>query len=462
MKLTVLGGGGVRSPFLAKSLALQVNKIGVTSVVFMDNNDKKLQIYGNLSKEIFEKLNDKVKFSITSDPIEALKDADYIITTIRVGEEEGRVKDEKVALKNGVLGQETTGPGGFSFSIRSIPVILDYCKMIEKYSSKDAILFNFTNPSGLVTQAIQKSGFSKKFFGICDAPSELIREICHIIGEKEENIKIDCFGLNHLSWFRNIQVNGKDITKSIIENPKIYKETEMRYFDVDLVHLSDDMLLNEYLYFYYYREKAVQAIVDSGKTRGEQILEINNKMYNALKDIDIHNDLDKAFEIYFSYLIERESSYMARESGVEKSNKREVIPLSEFLKLPDSGGYAGVAIDILEAASNNHNKRVVVSVKNNGALEFLDYNDVVEISCTIDGNGNAVPIKMNNIPKMQENLIKDVKLYENLTVEAIFEKSIQKAIKALTVHPLVNSYSIAKSIVFDYIEVHKEYFKDWK
>lgn len=462
MKLTVLGGGGVRSPFLAKSLALQVNKIGVTSVVFMDNNDKKLQIYGNLSKEIFEKLNDKVKFSITSDPIEALKDADYIITTIRVGEEEGRVKDERVALKNGVLGQETTGPGGFSFSIRSIPVILDYCKMIEKYSSKDAILFNFTNPSGLVTQAIQKSGFSKKFFGICDAPSELIREICHIIGEKEENVKIDCFGLNHLSWFRNIQVNGKDITKSIIENPKIYKETEMRYFDVDLVHLSDDMLLNEYLYFYYYREKAVQAIVDSGKTRGEQILEINNKMYNALKDIDIHNDLDKAFEIYFSYLIERESSYMARESGVEKSNKREVIPLSEFLKLPDSGGYAGVAIDILEAASNNHNKRVVVSVKNNGALEFLDYNDVVEISCTIDENGNAVPIKMNNIPKMQENLIKDVKLYENLTVEAIFEKSIQKAIKALTVHPLVNSYSIAKSIVFDYLEVHKEYFKDWK
>lgn len=462
MKLTVLGGGGVRSPFLAKSLALQVNKIGVTSVVFMDNNDKKLQIYGNLSKEIFEKLNDKVKFSITSDPIEALKDADYIITTIRVGEEEGRVKDEKVALKNGVLGQETTGPGGFSFSIRSIPVILDYCKMIEKYSSKDAILFNFTNPSGLVTQAIQKSGFSKKFFGICDAPSELIREICHIIGEKEENIKIDCFGLNHLSWFRNIQVNGKDITKSIIENPKIYKETEMRYFDVDLVHLSDDMLLNEYLYFYYYREKAVQAIIDSGKTRGEQILEINNKMYNALKDIDIHNDLDKAFEIYFSYLIERESSYMARESGVEKSNKREVIPLSEFLKLPDSGGYAGVAIDILEAASNNHNKRVVVSVKNNGALEFLDDNDVVEISCTIDENGNAVPIKMNNIPKMQENLIKDVKLYENLTVEAIFEKSIQKAIKALTVHPLVNSYSIAKSIVFDYLEVHKEYFKDWK
>lgn len=462
MKLTVLGGGGVRSPFLAKSLALQVNKIGVTSVVFMDNNDKKLQIYGNLSKEIFEKLNDKVKFSITSDPIEALKYADYIITTIRVGEEEGRVKDERVALKNGVLGQETTGPGGFSFSIRSIPVILDYCKMIEKYSSKDAILFNFTNPSGLVTQAIQKSGFSKKFFGICDAPSELIREICHIIGEKEENVKIDCFGLNHLSWFRNIQVNGKDITKSIIENPKIYKETEMRYFDVDLVHLSDDMLLNEYLYFYYYREKAVQAIVDSGKTRGEQILEINNKMYNALKDIDIHNDLDKAFEIYFSYLIERESSYMARESGVEKSNKREVIPLSEFLKLPDSGGYAGVAIDILEAASNNHNKRVVVSVKNNGALEFLDYNDVVEISCTIDENGNAVPIKMNNIPKMQENLIKDVKLYENLTVEAIFEKSIQKAIKALTVHPLVNSYSIAKSIVFDYIEVHKEYFKDWK
>lgn len=462
MKLTVLGGGGVRSPFLAKSLALQVNKIGVTSIVFMDNNVNKLKIYGTLSKEIFEKLNSKVQFSITSDPIEALKDADYIITTIRVGEEEGRVKDERVALKNGVLGQETTGPGGFAFSIRSIPVILDYCKMIEKYSSKDAILFNFTNPSGLVTQAIQKSGFSKKFFGICDAPSELIRQICSIIGEKEENVKVDCFGLNHLSWFKNIEVNGKDIREDLIKNPRLYQETEMRYFDVDLVRLSDNMLLNEYLYFYYYREKAVQAIVDSGKTRGEQIVEINNKMYEALKDIDIHNNLDKAFEIYFSYLLERESSYMARESGVKKENQRKVIPLDEFLKLPDSGGYAGVAIDILEAASSNPDKRVVVSVRNNGAIDFLNDDDVIEISCTIDKNGNAVPVKMNNMPKMQENLIKDVKLYENLTVEAIFEKSIQKAIKALTVHPLVNSYSLAKSIVYDYIDIHKEYFKEWK
>lgn len=125
MKLVVLGGGGVRSPFLAKSLAVQAEKIGVTSIVFMDNNETKLKIYGSLAKAIFEKMNHNVKFSITSDSIEALTNANYIITTIRVGEEESRVKDERVALKHGVLGQETTGPGGFAYSLRSIPVILD-------------------------------------------------------------------------------------------------------------------------------------------------------------------------------------------------------------------------------------------------------------------------------------------------------------------------------------------------
>ena len=461
MKLVVLGGGGVRSPFLAKSLAVQAEKIGVISIVFMDSNETKLHIYGNLAKAIFEKMNNNVKFSITSDPVEALTDANYIITTIRVGEEEGRVKDERVALKYGVLGQETTGPGGFAYSLRSIPVILDYCKMIEKYSAKDAMLFNFTNPAGLVTQAVKNSRFSKRFFGICDAPSELIRLIAEIIGEKAEDLKVDCFGLNHLSWFRNITLRGKDITNEVIANPRVFKETEMRYFDRDLVHLSDDMLLNEYLYFYYYREKAVEAIIESGKTRGEQIVEINKKMLHDLQQIDVVNDVDKAFEIYFGYLLERESSYMARESGVEKSNKREVVSLEKFIEMPDSGGYAGVAIDILEAASKNPDKRIVVSVPNNGALDFLADDDVIEISCTIE-NGEVKPIKMKDVPLMQQNLIKAVKLYENLTVEAIFEKSIGKAIKALTVHPLVASYSLAKALVKDYLVAHKDYMKDWK
>ncbi len=461
MKLVVLGGGGVRSPFLAKSLAVQAEKIGVTSIVFMDNNETKLNIYGSLAKTIFEKMNDRVNFSITSNPVDALTDADYIITTIRVGEEQGRVKDERVALKHGVLGQETTGPGGFAYSLRSIPVILDYCKMIEKYSSKDAMLFNFTNPAGLVTQAVKNSGFSKRFFGICDAPSELIRQIAEIFRENPDDLKVDCFGLNHLSWFRNITLRGKDITKEVIENTRVFKETEMRYFEKGLVHLSDNMLLNEYLYFYYYREKAVEAILESGKTRGEQIVDINTRMLNELKKIDIVNNIDKAFEIYFGFLLEREGSYMTRESGVEKANKREVVSLEKFIEMPDSGGYAGVAIDILEAASKNPNKRIVVSVPNNGALDFLADDDVIEISCTIE-NGEVKPIKMENVPLMQQNLIKAVKLYENLTVEAIFEKSIEKAIKALTVHPLVSSYSLAKTLVADYLEAHHEYMKDWK
>jgi 6-phospho-beta-glucosidase len=461
MKLVVLGGGGVRSPFLAKSLALQANSVGIKSIVFVDTNEEKLNIYGTLSKEIFKRLNSTIEFSITTNSIEALIDANYIITTIRVGEELGRVSDEKIALKYGVLGQETTGPGGFAYALRTIPVILDYCQMIEKYSHKDAVVFNFTNPAGIVTQAIHNSGFSKKFFGICDAPSELIRQIAEVINEDEENLEIDCFGLNHLSWFKNIRVKGINITQKVISNPRIYRETEMKYFNKDLVHLLDDMLLNEYLYYYYNREQAIESILNSDKTRGEQILDINTKMFKKLKKLNLKENLIEAFEIYFTALLERENSYMAAESGIKKENKREVISLQKFLKLPDSGGYAGVAMDILRAIGKDSNKRIVISTTNNGTLDFLKDDDVIEISCTITSNGEIKPIKMENIPPLQANLIKTVKLYENLTVEAIFEKNTDKAIKALMVHPLVNSYSLAKNLVSEYFEANKKYMNDW-
>lgn len=345
-------------------------------------------------------------------------------------------------------------------AMRSIPAIVEYCRLIEQVSSPDAVLFNFTNPSGMVTEAIIKSGFKRKVYGICDAPSEFIRELAELLGCRESELSVDCFGLNHLSWFRNVRVNGLEVSEQLLADPRLYRDTCMKYFSPELVALSDNLMLNEYLYYYYYREQAIAAIVDAGETRGEQIALINQQMLADLARLDIATQLDQAFSVYFAHYLTRENSYMQRESSQGKVKEREMLTLQQFIEQPDSGGYAGVAIDILEAVNNGQQKRVVVSMQNNGTLDFLHPEDVIEISCELS-NAGIHPVKMNDIPDTQKNLISQVKEYERLAVAAILEGDRQKAIKALMVHPLVNSYSLAKTLVEEYLQAHHQYAKHW-
>ena len=190
MKLAVLGGGGVRSPFLAKSIVANSSNVGLTEVVFMDNNEKKLSIYGKIARVIANKLVPSLKFTITTDAVEAVKNADFVITTLRVGEDNGRTKDERVALDLGVLGQETTGAGGFAMAMRSVPVLLDYCKLIEKHANKNVLIFNFTNPSGIVTQALRSVGYNN-VYGICDAPSGFKNQLLRLLNVTDDELSIE-------------------------------------------------------------------------------------------------------------------------------------------------------------------------------------------------------------------------------------------------------------------------------
>lgn len=453
MKLTVIGGGGVRSPFLAKSIACHADKINLTEICFLDIDENHLNTYGKIAKHVFKHLKPAIKFTLTTDKLLALRDADYVITTIRVGGENGRVQDELIALKHKVLGQETTGVGGFAMASRSIPAILEYCKLIEQVSSPNVILFNFTNPSGLVTEAIIKSGFSRQVFGICDAPTEFIREVARMIDCSYDELSMDCYGLNHLSWFPTFQRKNQDITQQILSDSRLYEQTSMKYFEPELTHLLSDQFSNEYLYFYFYSDVALQAILHSKQTRGEQIKAINERMFAKLKQmnakVDIDTDIDNAFTVFYSHYLERENSYMKSESAKDKSIQKPLISFKEFLAVPDDSGYAGVAVDIIQALKGEQARRVIVSVKNDGALDFLYDDDVVEISCLASKNG-IKPVRYKDIPDTQKNLISKVKEYERLAVEAILHQDKQKAIKALMVHPLINSYSIAKALIDDY------------
>ncbi|MDP8079563.1 glycoside hydrolase [Phocoenobacter skyensis] len=459
MKLTVLGGAGVRSPFLAKSLAYNADRINLTEVVFLDNCAENLAIFGEMAKTVFQAIRPDIQFQLSSDPIEALTDADYIIITLRVGGDEARSRDERIALKHNVIGQETTGVGGLAMALRSIPSVLEYTSIIEKHSSPNAILFNFTNPAGMVTEAIIKSGFTKRVYGICDAPSELIGELPKILKCNESELKVECYGLNHFSWFTNFTVNGKDVTQALVNSPELYTETCMQYFSPELVKQCDNQLLNEYLYYYYYREKALASILSAKETRGEQIARINKEMKLELQQFDPKEQMTEIFDIWIKHYLRRENTYMQNESHQEKVNKRQSFTLKQFIELPDSGGYAGVALDILDAVNSNTSKRIVVSIKNNGILEFLEDDDVIEISCDLSKDG-LTPVRPKYIPTSQKNMISLVKEYERVAIASILQKDKKLALKALTAHPLIGSFSLANELLDEYLSDSR--YQDWK
>ena len=453
MKLTVIGGGGVRSMFLAKSIAQKAASLGIDELVFMDNNEKKLRIYGKMAKIVAQKLNPAVRFTLTTDARAAVLDADYVITTIRVGEDDMRVKDERIALNLGVLGQETTGAAGLSFAMRSVDALAQYCELVKQYAKPGCKVFNFTNPAGVVSQTLRDMGYDFTY-GICDAPSGMLRTFEKLYGAPEGSAKGEIYGLNHLSYFSSIIIGGRDVLHELIENDRAYQETDLRYFEKSLLR-ERNAILNEYLYYFYYREQAVANILSAPKTRGEQIAEINKKMTAALEAIDVERDFDRALAIFEYWYGERENNYMAAESGVKRQTKWH-FDIYE----PDAGGYAGVALKFMEIAQSGGRDSMILCVPNNGAIDGLLDTDVVEITCEIE-NGEATPHRFGKVDEQNLELIRRVKIYERLSSEAIRTKSRTKAIEALTLHPLVASYSLATKLIDAYLEHNKAYTGDW-
>ncbi|ASW43930.1 glycoside hydrolase [Clostridium isatidis] len=459
MKLSVLGGGGVRAPFLIKTLVTNAKSLNIDEICLMDINQKKLKIFGQLAIEIGNKIDSNLNIYVTSDKVKALKDADFIITTLRVGGDEGRYFDEKLAQKYEVLGQETTGIGGFAMALRSIPAIKEYLDLARQVSKPNVKIFNFTNPSGLVTQALINDGYTN-IYGICDGPSSFIRQLAEMMNTDLKEFDVTCYGLNHLSFYRDFKINGRDATKEVLEHVNLFKDTEMKVFDKEIVPLLNYELPNEYLYFFFYNNNVIEAISRTGFARGELIKNINEKMIKELELMEEEN-LEKRFSVYIKYLMERENSYFSIESNGKRNIKHKEVSLQEFLDAPDKGGYAGVALNIIRGLQGKDAIPMTILVKNNGYIKELKDDDVIEITCDME-NGEIKARTIDNIPEVQMNYIKSIKLFERLTAEAIKEKNKEKAIRALMVHPLINSYTRAKSLLEELLAQYKEYTGEWK
>lgn len=380
MKIAVIGGGGVRSMFLAKSIAQKAERLHIDELCFMDNNEKKLKIYGGMAAHVASLLCPALKFTLTTDAVDAVRDADYVITTIRVGEDDMRAKDERIALGKGVLGQETTGAAGFSFAMRSVPALAEYCELIKKYSKRNVKVFNFTNPAGVVSQTLRDMGYDFTY-GICDAPSGMLRSFALLYNESPDNISGEVYGLNHLSYFKSIILNGKEIMNELIENDDAYIKTDMRYFSKELLR-DRKSVLNEYLYYFYYREQAVENILKAEQTRGEQIRDINKHMTAELSAMDIENDFEGCLKVFERWYGMREGSYMASETGVKRT-----APWKFDMYEEDDGGYAGVALKFIETAQSGTTGTMIMCIPNNGSINGLRDDDVVEITCDVNADG---------------------------------------------------------------------------
>jgi 6-phospho-beta-glucosidase len=452
MKLAVIGGGGVRSMFLARSIANCAEELGIRSLVLMDTDREKLRIFGGMAGRAAKLIVPELLFEITDDPVRAVECADYVITTIRPGGDCLRIRDERTALTAGVIGQETTGAAGFSFAMRSIPALAGYCELVKKYAKPGVQVFNFTNPAGLVSQALRDLGYDFTW-GICDAPSSMLHQFAKYLGVPIGDISGEVYGLNHLSFFKSIKLRGEEIMDRLINDEGTYTRTDLRFFEPDLVRRLG-CIPNEYLYYYYYPERVLVNMLRAEKTRGEMIAEINQGMIRDLSLLDIELDFDtclKVFEKWYGY---RENNYMAAETGICRDT-----PWSFSIYSPDEGGYAGVALNIIRISRFAKGGSMILCVPNECAIAGLEAQDVAELSCSIGPGGIPKPHPVGRIDERQMELIRRVKCYERFAVRAILENDQAMAVDALMLHPLVNSYSVAKQLASQYFTYNQEFLE---
>lgn len=462
MKLTVVGAAGVRTPHLVKAIVDQSKDLGISKISLMDIDGERLRLLNSVIQDMFLDYETQPNISITTDSKEALEDTDFVIFTIRVGNTEGRAWDESIPLKYGVLGQETTGPGGFAMAMRTIPVILDYVKMIEEVAPQAWVL-NLTNPAGLITQAVTDYGFTR-IVGICDTPSELFGDVARGMGIPEEELWFEYFGINHLGWVKRVLHHGIDITNEVLDNDQALLRHGDSMLDPDFIRIIG-MVPNEYLMFYYRHNEIVQRVQENKVTRAQIIADLNKRLFSELKEAEKMGEEGAALRVYQQYSHARDASYMKVETS-DLDHETLISSLwdsaQETAMASDEGsatGYAGIALSVLRGLSGKDAHVIVLNAVNHGAITDLDKSDIVELPCYVDING-VHPIVVSHIPEESRGLLQVVKNYERLTVQAATEGSYKKALQALSAHPFVPDALTAQAILDDFIEAHGEYFPE--
>ncbi|MET9548858.1 6-phospho-beta-glucosidase [Streptomyces sp. NPDC006627] len=439
MKLAILGGGGFRVPLVHGALLGDRAEGRVTDVVLHDLDAARLGAITRVLAEQAEGIADAPAVTATTDLDEALRGADFVFSAIRVGGLEGRAADERVALAEGVLGQETVGAGGIAYGLRTVPVAVDIARRVARLAP-DAWVINFTNPAGLVTEAMSRH-LGDRVIGICDSPVGLGRRVAQVLGGDPDEAFIDYVGLNHLGWLRGLHIRGRDELPRLLADHGLLASFEQgRLFGADWLQ-SLGAIPNEYLHYYYFNRDTVRAYQQAERTRGAFLHGQQARFYDAVRDPGT-----PALKAWYDTLAEREAAYMAENREAAGVGERAEEDL-------ESGGYEKVALALMRAIARDERATLILNVRNGTTLAALDADAVIEVPCSVDANG-AHPMTVAPLPGHATGLVCAVKAVEREVLAAADSGSVATAVKAFALHPLVDSVTVARRLVAGYREAH--------
>ncbi len=432
-KIAMIGGGGVRTPLVIHGLAKAQSQLGLSDLVLFDADAGRTNIIAGIGREIVRRLGADFRITVASRLESAVAGAGAILNSIRVGGMSGRARDERIAIDHGLAGQETTGPGGAAMALRTIPVTLEHARTVERIAP-GAWFINFTNPAGLITQALTQNT-RLNVIGICDTPIELFHRIAWALGEPYEEMTFDYAGLNHLGWVRRVTLRGEDITERILGDA----DTLRRLYPADLFDPALIQTLRliptEYLFFYYSQRKAHGNQLRAGASRGEELNRLNTELFEQLS----REDPSQGLATYRAYLLRRNSSYMKLEAQGESAFE---IEQDQYDPFETATGYHVIALDVLSSLASEQARELVLNVPNRGAISDLEDDDVVEVPCLIDRDG-ARPRSTGALPHSVRGLVLAVKEYERITIRAALERSGRLAQLALLENPIVGQWELA-------------------
>ena len=432
IKIVTIGGGSSYTPELVEGFINRYHELPVRELWLVDipEGKEKLHIVGALAKRMIEEAGLPIDVHLSLDRREALPGADFVTTQIRVGHLEARAKDETIPLKYGVIGQETNGPGGLFKGLRTIPVILDICKDMEELCP-DAWLINFSNPAGMVTEAVLRYSNITKTVGLCNVPIGMRMGVAEMLEVDADRVHIDFAGLNHLVYGLEVYLDGKVITEEVLDKLTSGAEMTMKNI-VDLGWEKEfikalKVLPCPYHRYYYQTSKMLEQETKEFEEQGmraQVVQSLEKELFELYSDQDL--------TVKPAQLEERGGAY-----------------------------YSDAACSLINSIYNDKRDIQPVNVRNNGAIASIPSDSAVEVSCVITKDGPK-PISVGDLPVPVRGLVQSIKSFERVAAEAAVTGDYNTALLAMTINPLVPSDTMAKEMLDELFEAHMEYLPQFK
>lgn len=434
LKVVTIGGGSSYTPELIEGFIKRHDELSVKELWLVDIEEgkEKLEIVGALAKRMVEKAGVPMEIHLTLDRKEALKDADFVTTQLRVGLLKARAKDERIPLSHGFLGQETNGAGGLFKALRTVPVILDIAKEMQELCP-NAWLINFTNPAGVVTEALLRYSNHKKVIGVCNVPIGMEFGAADLLGVDKSRITMDQVGLNHMVYGQRVYLDGNDVTAEVMEkmlnsdNSQSMANIAAMGWDPAFIKATGLMPCPYHRYYYKKRDMLEHELEEykKGQTRAEVVMAVEKSLFELYKNVELQEKPEE----------------LSKRGGAH---------------------YSDVACEVISSIYNDKGTVLAVNTKNNGRLKMFEDESAIEISCKITKDGPVPVDTVTDLPIFAQGLVSQIKAFERLAAEAAYTGDYNTALLAMTTNPLVSDDAEGRKLLNEMLLAHKKYLPQFK